>query len=151
MKIAFELVPNLATHLSSHHQFSMWIENEGLELPNTKGGDSYSYNAMVLAEKPITATGRTAKHNIQPDITGLIGEIATAVDLEESHCSSMVLVIDNNLILSPGELQSFYSLRCYMGEQSFIVPLQSGVFPVSWEGLGRFNIKVNSLFQNKNQ
>ncbi|WMJ83983.1 hypothetical protein ACS3UN_12945 [Oscillospiraceae bacterium LTW-04] len=148
MNLAFELVPDLATHIAPHHRFRMSLIKAGTEISTTCGSDCYNYNAMVLPGQPIAATGRNATHNYEPDLKGLkgIGGVAVEVPLlEDGDFENLVVNIDTNLILSQEILQSFYSLRCHIDDRTFLLPLKRQLLRVSWDGLGIFNIDVGSI------
>ncbi|MEA5134720.1 MAG: hypothetical protein VB035_01115 [Candidatus Fimivivens sp.] len=148
MKLAFELVPDLATYVAPHHRFRMSITKAGTEIATSCGSDTYNYNAMVLAGQPIAATGRDATHHFEPDLKGLNGMAGVAVEvplLEDSDFDQLNVSIDNNLILSQEILQSFYSLRCHIDDRTFLLPLKRQLLRVSWDGLGIFNIDVGSI------
>lgn len=148
MKLAFELIPKLATNVSPHHEFEMIVLLNGEEQQNTRGSDSFGYNAMVLAGKPLAATGRCAEHHFEPDLEGIKGICANTAEVllpEESDAKAFTVRINNNYVLSQEMLQSFYSLNCIIDDKAYLIPLDSGLFPVSWDGLGVFNIDVSSL------
>lgn len=148
MKLAFELVPDLATLIAPRHRFHLSIVRDGAEIPNTRGSDSYSYHAMVLPNQPIVATGRSATHNFEPDLKGIRGIAGVAVDVPLSDMEEfdhIAVRLDNNLILSQEILQSFYSLRCHFGERSLFLPLKSHLCRVNWNGLGTFDIEAGAL------
>ena len=148
MKLAFELVPDLATLIAPRHRFHLSIVRDGAEIPNTRGSDSYSYHAMVLPNQPIVATGRDTIHNFEPDLKGIRGIAGVAVDVplaDTGELDHIAVRLDNNLILSQEILQSFYSLRCYFGEKSLLLPLKSHLCRVNWNGLGTFDIDAGTL------
>ncbi|BAK99632.1 hypothetical protein OBV_24340 [Oscillibacter valericigenes Sjm18-20] len=148
MKLAFELVPDLATLIAPRHRFHLSILKDGAEIPNTRGSDSYSYHAMVLPNQPMVATGRDATHTFEPDLKGIRGIAGVAVDVplaDIGELDHIAVRLDNNLILSQEILQSFYSLRCYFGEKSLLLPLKSHLCHVDWNGLGTFDIEAGAL------
>lgn len=146
MKLAFELVPDLATHIAPYHRFRLCVIKDSAEIPNTRGSDSYSYHAMVLPGQPITATGRDATHNFEPDLKGINGVAGVAAEVplaDVEELDRLTVRLDNNLILSQEILQSFYSLRCYLDEKSLPLPLN--LCRVNWNGLGIFDIEAGAL------
>jgi hypothetical protein len=148
MKLAFELVPDLATLIEPRHRFHLSIIQDGAEIPDTSGSDSYSYHAMVLPGQPIAATGREAFHNFEPDLKGINGIAGVPVDVplaDIEELDRLSVRLDNNLILSQEILQSFYSLRCYLGERVLLLPLKSHFCRVDWNGLGTFDIEAGTL------
>lgn len=150
MKLAFELVPDLATHIAPHHRFYMSILQNGLELPDSCGSDTYLYNALVLPGSPIAATGRDASHNFEPDLKGVKGVDGVGADVPPSNGEAsgrLVVRVDNNLILSQEVLQSFYSLRCRIDGHAFLFPLKNPCFRVNWDSLGVFDIEADAVLQ----
>lgn len=148
MKFAFELVPALATRVESRHQFQLSILNGGAEIPESLGSDIYRYHAMLLPGQPITATGRAAVHDIEPDLKGLQGIPGVGVDVpltDPGALEQLTVRLDNNLILSQEILQSFFSLRCHIEERSVLIPLKNHLCRASWVGLGVFEIEAGAL------
>ncbi len=148
MKLAFELVPDLATQLAPCHQFRLSVLKDGEEIVDSCGSDSYSYHAMVLPGRPIAATGRDAIHDFEPDLKGINGIAGSPIevpieDIEELERISVRL--DNNFILAQEILQSFYSLRCQIGEKVLVLPLKSYLCRVNWKGLGTFDIEAGAM------
>lgn len=148
MKLAFELIPDLATRIEPHHWFHLSILQDGAEIPDTRGSDTYLYHAMLLPGQPIAATGRDAVHKPEPDLTGLCGSAGSAVDVpltDHDALRRITVRLDNNYILSQEVLQSFYALRCQLDAQSILLPLKSHLCRVDWSGLGEFVIDAGAL------
>lgn len=148
MKLTFELMPDLATQLAPCHQFNLSVVKDGEEIQDSRGSDTYAYHAMVLPGRPIAATGRDAIHNFEPDLKGINGIAGTPVEVSIEgieDLEGLIVRLDNNFILAPEILQSYYSLRCQVGEKVITVPLKSHFCRVNWKGLGTFEIEAGAL------
>lgn len=148
MKLAFDLVTNLALHLAAHHWFEMVLTDGDTVLSQTRGRDTFGYNAMLLPGEPVCATGRTIRHESEPDLCGIRGVpgMLTEVELDgQTPFEALSLWVDTNLTFSQGELQTFYSLRCRGGQADATMALAEPVFRVHWEGQGLFRIFLAPL------
>ena len=148
MKLAFDLLTNLALQLAPHHWFEAVLTREGAVLEETRGRDTFAYSAMLLPNEPVCATGRRACHEHEPDLAGVRGVCGTPVEVEldeERPCADLALWIDTNRTMSQGELQTYFSLRCRCGEKDAVLPLQSPALRVHWEGQGLFEIELAPL------
>ena len=148
MRLAFDLVTNLALHVSAHHFFELCVRDGETTLAPLSGGDTYSYAAMLLPDQPVVATGRHCRHDPEVDLCGLHGIPGKLIELDrdaEKRLDGLSLWLDNNLILSQGQLQSFYSLRVRADGLDVLVPLAAPFHRVSWEGQGSFRIDLAPL------
>lgn len=147
MKIALDLVTNLALHVSPHHRFELTVRDGDTPLDALFGSDTYTYCAMLLPDQPVVATGRRCRHEPEVDLCALMGVPGKPVEAERGGrpFDGLSLWLDNNLILSQGQLQTFYSLRVRAGDADLLVPLSAPFMRVSWESQGLFRIDLAPL------
>lgn len=152
MEMDFALLCEKTLHFSPHHRFRMYIERDGKPVEGSVGEDTFAYNGMFFSGTPVGATGRSAVHRPQPDLTGYQGVPGTPVALlpkpgqtEEELLASLALWVDNNLILSQGELQTYYSLRARIDGRVLPIPLHTPLMKVHWEGKGLFRIALAGI------
>jgi len=152
MKLGFELLVNQSHIFAPHHKFVMYIKKQDSIIEESKGEDVFDYNGMLLANYPIAATGRKMIHRYEPGLSNYFGAPGCAVEIPESEnktahecLQDLTLWVDNNAILSQGELQSYYSLRVLMNDRTFVLPLLSPLIKVHWEGQGLFKIFLDQL------
>jgi len=152
MKLGFELLANQSHIFAPHHKYSMYIMKDDKIIEESRGEDVFDFNGMILPHYPITATGRFAKHRYEPGLSNYYGIPGCAVEIPGSEnktlyecLQGMSVWLDNNSIMSQGELQTFFNLKVLLNDRTFVLPLLSPVLKVHWEGQGLFKIFLDQL------
>lgn len=152
MKLGFELLTSQSHIFAPHHKYSMYIMKQDKIIEESRGEDTFDYNGMLLPNYPIAATGRTMRHRYEPGLSIYYGAPGCAVEIPGSEqitinecLKDMSVWLDNNVIMSQGELQTFFSLKVLLNDRTFVLPLLSPVLKVHWEGQGLFKIFLDQL------
>ena len=148
MKLAFDLLTNLPMHFAPHHWLELVLTVDGAVLESSRGRDTFAYNATVLGNVPVCATGRAFCHAPEPDLKGVRGVPGALAEVElpqELPFEKLRLWLDTNKTMSQGELQAYFSLRCHVDGRDATYALSEPVFAVHWEGQGLFAIDLSPL------
>ncbi len=145
MKLAFELITGLPVHFAPHHKFNLYLKKDDVVLKDSLGEDTFDYNGMLLADYPVTGTGRKVLHSYEPGLTIYQGTPACPIEVLQEDFKGLSLWLDNNSIMSQGELQTYYRLKVYCNDREFSLPLLSPLMKVYWEGQGLFLMDLASL------
>jgi len=141
MDMAIALITGRVLHFAPHHRIQIYIKHKDQLVEGSFGEDVFTYNGTLFPETPVVATGRTAIHQPQPDLTAYQGVPGTSVRLPEENWKDMTLWVDSNLILDQGDLQTYYRLQVSVGQREIPLPLHTPLMPVAWVGRGIFCIK----------
>jgi hypothetical protein len=152
MKLAFELITGLTLHFAPHHKLALYLKKGELLLEETWGEDRFDYNGMVLPDQPVCATGRKVLHTYEPGLAVFQGVPCRPAEIPPEPgkapadlLQDLSLWLDNNAVMSQGELQTYYRLKAYVDGRAFPLPLLSPLMKVSWEGQGLFRIGLAGL------
>lgn len=134
MKLTVALVGTKETHVTPNHKIAIYLTKNNAIIPASYGEDQFTYNAMRFADTPLTATGRTVTHNPQFDLLAYQGVAGVPVKIDKDDLKTLDLVIETNLILDQGELQTYYRLAVQLDEREIPLPL----YPINWDKRGTF-------------
>lgn len=150
MKLAFALLTSKTLHFTSANTVMMYLKQNDTLLEASIGEDIYTYDGTLFPDTPVAATGRKAIHTAQPDLmayTGMPGEPVEIVVPEGQTTAdvlqTLTLWLDSNAILSQGELQTYFSLRCTI--DGVERPISLLMRNVRWEGHGLFRIQLEGI------
>jgi len=152
VELAFALISRKTLHFAPHHALKMYIEQYGKLIESSVGEDLFRYNGTLFPDTPVVATGRTALHVPQPDLVAYQGTPGSPVQVASRPDQSvddvfdtLTLWIDNNVILSQGDLQTYYTLLATVDGREIPLPLHTPLMKVDWREKGVFCIQLASL------
>lgn len=154
MKIGIELIGDMSLHFSPHHYFKLHLQKSNSIIEQSKGEDTFHYNGILLPGCIVSATGRKKTHKLEPSLNHLTGFSCVPIlipnteklSLSES-LKDLVLCIDTNLIMSQGELQTYYTMKINLNHKLITLPLLCHNMRVHWQNLGIFHVYLNDLYK----